>query len=165
MPIPRCQCRDFQVLLGIFKNKDIKDNSLSWKWINSTTKIKNLTYCNCAFAIWHYTLFYKQHFHKQSQAKTKKNPGKMLSNTVKLDFWYLKIIHILDPPYHPKIIGDILKNKSKNKCVCTHEIIQLIIMNVTQIWTWTQPWTQILSQFDDAYMFYETPKQQLKLNL
>ena len=42
----------------------------------------------------------------------------------------MKIIHILDTPYHPKIIGHILKNKQKNKCVCIHEIIRLTIMKM-----------------------------------
>ena len=50
----------------------------------------------------------------------------MLSNTLRLNFWYLKIMHILHPRYHLKIIGHILKNKQK--CVCFHEIIRLIIM-------------------------------------
>ena len=39
---------------------------------------------------------------------------------------YLKIIHILHPYYHLKIIGHILKNKQKNKCFYIHEIIGLI---------------------------------------
>ena len=51
----------------------------------------------------------------------------MESNILRLDFCYLKIFHILHPRYHPKIIGHILKNKQKNKCVCIHEIIRLII--------------------------------------
>ena len=46
----------------------------------------------------------------------------MLSNTVRLNYCYLKIIHILHPRYHPKIIGHILKNEQKNKCACFHEI-------------------------------------------
>ena len=37
----------------------------------------------------------------------------MLSNTLRLNFCYLKIIHILHPRYHPKIIGDILKKEAK----------------------------------------------------
>ena len=40
----------------------------------------------------------------------------------------LKIIHILHPRYHSKIIKQILKNKQKNKRVCIHEIKRLIIM-------------------------------------
>ena len=50
----------------------------------------------------------------------------MLSNTLWLNFCYLQIIHILQQRYHPKVIGEILKNKQKSKCV--HEIMRLIIM-------------------------------------
>ena len=50
----------------------------------------------------------------------------MLSNTLRLNFCYLKIIYIL----HPKITVHILKNKQKSKCVCIQEIIQLIIMKI-----------------------------------
>ena len=32
--------------------------------------------------------------------------------------------------HHLKIIGQILKHKQKNKCVCIHEIIRLIIMKM-----------------------------------
>ena len=46
----------------------------------------------------------------------------MLSNTLRLNFCYLKIIHILLSRYHPKILGHILKSKQKNKCVCIHAI-------------------------------------------
>ena len=54
----------------------------------------------------------------------------MLSNTLRLNFCFLKIIHILHPRYHQKIIGHILKNKQKNMHICTHEIIQLIIIKM-----------------------------------
>ena len=54
----------------------------------------------------------------------------MLSNTQRLNFCYLKIIHILHARCHPKIIGHILKNKQNNKCVCIHEILQLIVMMI-----------------------------------
>ena len=43
----------------------------------------------------------------------------MLSNTLKLNFGYLKIIHILHQRYHPKIIGNIIKYKQK-KQVCLY---------------------------------------------
>ena len=36
----------------------------------------------------------------------------------------------LHPRYHPKIIGHTLKNTQKNKCVCIHETIRLIIMKM-----------------------------------
>ena len=54
----------------------------------------------------------------------------MLRNTLKLNFCYLKIIHILYPRYHPIIIWHILKNKQKSKCVCIHEIVRLIIIKM-----------------------------------
>ena len=54
----------------------------------------------------------------------------MLNNTLRLNFCYLKIIHIFHPRYHPKIIEHILKNKQKNMYVCIHEIIRLIIMKM-----------------------------------
>ena len=52
----------------------------------------------------------------------------MLSNTLRLNFCYLEIIHILYPHDHPKIIGDIPKNKQKNMYICIHKIIRLILM-------------------------------------
>ena len=53
----------------------------------------------------------------------------MLSNTLRLNFGFLKIIHILHLRYHPKIIGHALKI-SRNKSVYIHEIIRLIIMKM-----------------------------------
>ena len=52
----------------------------------------------------------------------------MLSSTFRLNFFYLKIIHILYPRYHPKIQQHILKNNQKNMYTCTHDIILLIII-------------------------------------
>ena len=54
----------------------------------------------------------------------------MLSNTLRLNFCYFKIIHILHLRHHQKIIGQILKNKQKHKCVRIHEITGLIIMKM-----------------------------------
>ena len=54
----------------------------------------------------------------------------MLSKTLRLNFCYLKIIHIFHQGYHPKVIQRIIKNKQKNKCVFIHEIIRLIIMKM-----------------------------------
>ena len=45
----------------------------------------------------------------------------MLSNTLRLNFCYLNIIHILHPCYYPKIIGHIQKNKQKEKYVFKNE--------------------------------------------
>ena len=50
-----------------------------------------------------------------------------ISNSLRLNFCYLKNIHILHPHHHPKIIGNILKNKQKNMCTCIHEIKRSII--------------------------------------
>ena len=48
----------------------------------------------------------------------------MLSDTLRLN------IHILHPPYHTKIIGHVLKNKEKSKCVCIYKITRLIPMKI-----------------------------------
>ena len=50
----------------------------------------------------------------------------MLSNTPRLEFCCLKIIHIV----LAKIIAHILENKQKNKCVSIHEVTQLIKMKM-----------------------------------
>ena len=52
----------------------------------------------------------------------------MQSNTLRLTSCHLKIIQILHPRFHPKVIRYTLKYKQKNKCVCIHEIMNLIIM-------------------------------------
>ena len=49
---------------------------------------------------------------------------------MRLNFCYLKIIHIFHTRYHPEIMGHILKSLQKNKCVCIHEIIGLIIIKM-----------------------------------
>ena len=54
----------------------------------------------------------------------------MLSNTLRLNFGFLKIIHILHPRYHPKIIEHTLKLSKRASVSCIHEIIQLIIMKM-----------------------------------
>ena len=71
-----------------------------------------------------YMLFYiyKQHFYKQRQAEIRKKTKQMLSNTLRLNFFYLKIIHI----FYKKILGYILENKQKKKRVYIHEVIRLI---------------------------------------
>ena len=54
----------------------------------------------------------------------------MLSNTLRLNICYLKIIHIFHPHYYPKVIGHTLKNKQKNMFVCIHELIRVVIMRM-----------------------------------
>ena len=58
---------------------------------------------------------------QKNQANAKQDP--------ETELLLLKIIHILHPRYHPKIV-DILKNEQKNKCVCIHEVIWLILMKM-----------------------------------
>ena len=110
MSMPRCQCRDFQmVILRIYKDKYFKDKLLSRKWTNSTKETNNFTYCNYAIAVWYHTCFYKQHFYKQIQTEFGRKSSKCLA-TPWLDLRYLmKTVYLLDPSYHPKIIGHILK--------------------------------------------------------
>ena len=73
---------------------------------------------------------YKQRFYKQRQAEFGRlNVKQMLGNTWRLNISYLKIIHILHPRYHPKIIGHILENKQK-KQACIYELTRLIIMKI-----------------------------------
>ena len=63
--------------------------------------MKNLmmtnSFSNFKLEILNYNPFYKQHF----------------QSNFRLNFRYLEIIHFLHPRYHPKIIGDILKNVQK----------------------------------------------------
>ena len=54
----------------------------------------------------------------------------MLSKTLRLNFCYLKVIHIVHPHYHGNMMGYILRNNQKEKCVCIHEIKRLIIMKM-----------------------------------
>ena len=70
----------------------------------------------CVFQVFKYAVYaflYTQHFYKQRQAEVGKKIEQRLSNTLKLNFCYLKIIFFLHPRYHPKIIGHILKNVQK----------------------------------------------------
>ena len=58
--------------------------------------------------------FNKQHFYKQRQTEFgKKIKQKLSSSTLRLNFYYLKIVPFFHPRYHPKIIEDILKNVQK----------------------------------------------------
>ena len=59
-----------------------------------------------------------------------KNQANAKQQQLRLNFCYLKIIHILHPRYHPKIMGHILKKKEKSMFVCIHEIIWLIIVKM-----------------------------------
>ena len=40
-----------------------------------------------------------------------------------MNFWFLKIIRFLHPRYHPKKIGDILKNGPKSKSISFNKVV------------------------------------------
>ena len=61
----------------------------------------------------------------------KKKYAKKLSNTLRLNFRYLKIIHFLHLCYHPKTIGDIFKNVQKIS-ICFNDVIELLVMTNIQ---------------------------------
>ena len=110
--------------------KTIKVN-ISLQKFNMYTSFNQINSFSCFFWKRLYTRFFcKQHLHKQHQAEIGKKSSKMVSITLRLNIGFLKMIHILHPHYHPKIIGHTLKNKQKNKCVFIDEIIQLIIMKM-----------------------------------
>ena len=80
----------------------------------------------------HYKLFFliSSTFIGNARLKLGKKIKPMLSNTLRLNLWHPETIGILHPRYHLTITGNILKNKQKNKHVCIHEIMQLIIMKM-----------------------------------
>ena len=71
------------------------------------------------------TRFFISNFYKQRQAEIGKKKASKASNTLRLKF-----ICFLHLRYNPKIIGDILKNVQKNKCVFFSEVNSLMTMKV-----------------------------------
>ena len=57
-----------------------------------------------------YALFYKQHFYKHRQAEIVKKTYQRLSNILRLNFCYFRIIRFLHTRYHPEKVKDILRN-------------------------------------------------------
>ena len=57
--------------------------------------------------------FYKQLFYKQRLAENCKKIKQKLSNTLIINFYYLKIIRILHPRYQLKVVGEIRKTVQK----------------------------------------------------
>ena len=49
----------------------------------------------------------------------------MLRKTLRLKFYFLKVIRFHHPHYDSNIIGDILKNVQGNKYVCLNETIMI----------------------------------------
>ena len=79
------------------------------------------------YYLWIYYVIKHTQTMSNGNGKLKLAKNQMLRNTLWPNFSYLKIIHILHQRYHAKVTGHILKNKQKNKYVCIHEIIRLII--------------------------------------
>ena len=73
---------------------------------------------------WYTLFFYKQYFYKQRQTEIDKKIKQMLSNTLRLNFYYLIIIHILHPRRHPDIFWKISKRTSVSA------FIRFIIMKI-----------------------------------
>ena len=73
--------------------------------------------------------FISNTFTSNARSKSAKNQANAKQH-LQAEHCCLKIIHILHPHYHPKIIGHVLKIKLKNKCACIHEIILLILMKM-----------------------------------
>ena len=86
---------------------------ISWKLQISISKFRVTSEAVSRF-------FYKKHFYKQRQAESGKKIKQMLSNTLRVNFSYLKMIHILHLRYYSKIIVHILKRKQK-KYICKSE--------------------------------------------
>ena len=80
-----------------------------------------------------HAFFYKQHFYKQRQIEIGKKSSKCWATPWGWNsaIWKLLSFH---PRYYLKIIGYLLKNKQKNKCVFIHEIIGLI--KIKWRWKW-----------------------------
>ena len=47
----------------------------------------------------------------------------MLSNTLRVNFFFLKITHILYPHYHPKILRHALKSKKEQVCLYSGDFV------------------------------------------
>ena len=96
---------------------------------NSVNNVKNQrTIIFCVFQVFKYAahaFLYKQHFYKKQQAEIGKINKQRLSNTLRLNFCYLRIICFFHACYHPKIIGHILKNVQKRKCIYLSILMRL----------------------------------------
>ena len=73
-----------------------------------------------------HAFFISNTFISNARLKWEKHQAK-LSKNLRLNFYYLKLVHFLHPRYHPKIIGDILKNVQKTSTPF-NEVIWLMTM-------------------------------------
>ena len=75
-------------------------------------------------------LFISNTFIKNARLKLAKKNHPNAKHHHEAELLVFKIILILHPRYHPKIIGHTLKNKLKNKRAVIHKIIRSIIMKI-----------------------------------
>ena len=75
-------------------------------------------------------LFISNTFIKNARLKLAKKNHPNAKHHHEAELLLFKIILILHPRYHPKIIGHTLKNKLKNKRAVIHKIIRSIIMKI-----------------------------------
>ena len=66
-----------------------------------------------------HAFFYKPQFYKQRQVEIGKKLKQELSNTLRVNFRYLKIIYILHLCYPPNTLEDILKNVQDTSTLMT----------------------------------------------
>ena len=81
------------------------------------------------------TLFFISNTLRNTRLKLAKNQPK-----AKLNFYHLKIICFIHPRYHPKVIGHILQNVQKGKCICFNEILLFAVQINWLVSIWWQLW-------------------------
>ena len=109
-------------LLGILYNFwNCPQNSLSIKHVSFPETQHLLSKFKCGVVFLLHALFISSTFINNVRLKLAKKLESAKQHP-EAEFCYLKNIYILYPSYHPKIMGHILKNKQKNKCVCIHTI-------------------------------------------
>ena len=71
--------------------------------------------------LWLTRFFYKKNWQKIKQ---------MLSNTLRLNFYFLKIIRVLHSRYHPGVVWHVPGNGQGSGCIC------FIFMGLCHWWWW-----------------------------
>ena len=104
--------------IGILKTRNLYQKDQYFKKDDRTKMKKYIRF-----------LFIRNTFISKARLKLAKNQANA-SNTLRLNFSYLTIIHILHRHNHPKIIAHILKNKQKSKRVFIHQITRSTIIKI-----------------------------------
>ena len=85
--------------------------------------LQSISCSNADMKVLQYTRFlYKQHFYEQRQVEISKKIKRDLSNTMRLNFCYLKIFRFLHPHYRPGCAG--------GGCVCLGGVVWLVAVGV-----------------------------------